>query len=139
MRATSVDFPAPVAPTTRVLHVYPSSDVLPENELKFYLSFSAPMQQGEAWTRIHLLDAAGKRPLAADSLALARRERRQEVLENGIAGVFPVELLVRALEEPVRPEQAPFGLGQEGQVDRGSVAQPAQLDQAGCEPRLNRL
>jgi hypothetical protein len=50
----------PLAVTTRVLHVYPSADVLPENQLKLYLCFTAPMQTGEAWSRIHLLDRNGK-------------------------------------------------------------------------------
>jgi hypothetical protein len=40
--------------------VYPSVDVLPENQLKFYLQFSAPMSRGEVWQRIHLLDQNGK-------------------------------------------------------------------------------
>jgi hypothetical protein len=51
---------APLVPTTRVATVYPTADVLPENELKLYLCFTAPMQEGEAWTRIHLLDPTGK-------------------------------------------------------------------------------
>jgi hypothetical protein len=56
------DLPAALTPTstTRVAHVYPSAAVLPENQLKLYLCFSAPMQTGEAWSRIHLLDSAGK-------------------------------------------------------------------------------
>jgi hypothetical protein len=45
-------------PTTFVEHVYPSTSVLPENQLKFYIHFSAPMSRGEAYDRIHLLDAA---------------------------------------------------------------------------------
>ncbi|SPF41386.1 conserved exported hypothetical protein [Candidatus Sulfopaludibacter sp. SbA4] len=49
---------APAA-TTRVAHVYPSINVLPENQLKFYVYFSAPMSKGRAWQKIHLLDAAG--------------------------------------------------------------------------------
>ncbi|HLK68788.1 MAG TPA: hypothetical protein VKU19_35400 [Bryobacteraceae bacterium] len=49
------------APATRVAHVYPSTGILPENQLKFYLYFSAPMQKGQAWQRIHLLDADGNR------------------------------------------------------------------------------
>ncbi len=47
-------------PTTVVEHIYPSGDVLPENQLKFYLHFSAPMSRGEAYRHIHLLDAAGQ-------------------------------------------------------------------------------
>jgi hypothetical protein len=34
------------AASTRVDHVYPSVDVLPENQLKFYLQFSASMSRG---------------------------------------------------------------------------------------------
>ena len=49
-----------MAPTTRVDHVYPSADVLPDNQLKFYLHFSAPMRRGEAWQHIHLLKQDGQ-------------------------------------------------------------------------------
>jgi hypothetical protein len=45
-------------PTTSVEHVYPSTNVLPENQLKFYIQFSAPMSRGEAYSRIHLLDSS---------------------------------------------------------------------------------
>lgn len=47
-------------PTTRVAHVYPSASVLPSNDLKLYIYFSAPMIRGEAWQHIHLLDESGK-------------------------------------------------------------------------------
>lgn len=47
------------APTTRVNHIYPSTDVLPANELKFYLLFTAPMGRGNAWPHIHLLESNG--------------------------------------------------------------------------------
>ena len=43
------------SPTTTVSAVYPSADVLPENLLKFYIHFSAPMSRGEAYKRIHLM------------------------------------------------------------------------------------
>jgi hypothetical protein len=43
-------------PTTKVEHVYPSADVLPENQLKFYIHFSAPMSKGEAYQRVHLIE-----------------------------------------------------------------------------------
>jgi hypothetical protein len=46
--------------TTRIEHVYPSTDVLPANQLKFYVYFSAPMGRGEAWQHIKLLDDARK-------------------------------------------------------------------------------
>jgi hypothetical protein len=48
------------SPATVVERVYPSSSRLPENQLKFYLHFSAPMSQGEAYRHLSLLDAAGK-------------------------------------------------------------------------------
>jgi hypothetical protein len=50
----------PRAATTRVAAVYPSGDTLPENLLKFYLHFSAPMSRGMAYQHIHLRDGAGK-------------------------------------------------------------------------------
>ena len=53
--------PKPAAgPPTVVEHVYPSTNKLPENQLKFYLHFSAPMSRGEAYRHIHLLQASGK-------------------------------------------------------------------------------
>ncbi|MEW6306155.1 MAG: hypothetical protein AB1705_22030 [Verrucomicrobiota bacterium] len=50
----------PVQRTTVVEHVYPSADVLPENQLKFYLHFSAPMSRGGSYRHIHLLNQAGR-------------------------------------------------------------------------------
>ena len=47
-------------PVTRVERVYPSAEVLPSNQLRLYIYFSAPMSRGEAEQRIHVLDAAGK-------------------------------------------------------------------------------
>jgi len=38
-----------------VLAVYPGSDTVPENLLKFYIRFSKPMQQGEALDHIRLI------------------------------------------------------------------------------------
>lgn len=40
----------------RVAHIYPSAKVLPENQLKFYLHFSAPMSKGEAYANLSLID-----------------------------------------------------------------------------------
>ena len=60
----TADYALPSEPprpsTTTVTHVYPSASVLPENQLKFYIHFSAPMSRGEAYEHIRLLDAAGK-------------------------------------------------------------------------------
>lgn len=47
--------PKKPGPAAAVSAVYPSADVLPENLLKFYIHFSAPMSRGEAYQRIHLL------------------------------------------------------------------------------------
>jgi len=46
-------------PTT-TLTVFPSADVLPENQLKFYLHFSTPMAQGDVYRHIKLIDDKGK-------------------------------------------------------------------------------
>jgi hypothetical protein len=47
-------------PMAHVERIYPSGDVLPSNQLRIYIYFSAPMSQGEAAKHLHLLDAAGK-------------------------------------------------------------------------------
>jgi hypothetical protein len=47
-------------PTAVVAQVYPSGDRLPENLLRFYLHFSAPMSQGNSLQHIKLLDGKGK-------------------------------------------------------------------------------
>jgi hypothetical protein len=60
LEATFDGPPRETISTTRVLHVYPSADVLPSNTLKLYIYFSAPMSRGEAWQRIHLLDDQSK-------------------------------------------------------------------------------
>ncbi|MFO0842753.1 MAG: hypothetical protein U0797_10210 [Gemmataceae bacterium] len=55
-----VSLPKPEGkPTTVVTKVYPTADKLPENQLKFYLHFSAPMAQGGVYKHISLLDAKG--------------------------------------------------------------------------------
>jgi len=52
---------ADMTPKTVVERVYPSANVLPENQLKFYIHFSAPMARGFAYEHIALLDESGKR------------------------------------------------------------------------------
>lgn len=49
-----------LTPTSTVTQIYPTAEVLPENHLRFYVTFSAPMSIGEAYERIRLLDADGK-------------------------------------------------------------------------------
>ncbi len=55
----SLEVPDP-GPRTEVSAVYPGGAVLPANVLKFYVHFSAPMARGEAYERVHLVDAAGR-------------------------------------------------------------------------------
>jgi hypothetical protein len=47
-------------PTTSVVQIFPSADVLPENQLKFYVQFSAPMSRGSVYEHIRVRDAAGQ-------------------------------------------------------------------------------
>ena len=47
-------------PTTSVARIFPTGAVLPENQLKFYVQFSAPMSRGDIYRHIHLRDATGR-------------------------------------------------------------------------------
>ena len=52
--------PKPAITTrTAVQQVYPTSGRLPENQLRFYIHFSGPMRQGDAYGFIHLVNDAG--------------------------------------------------------------------------------
>ncbi len=52
--------PRETRPIARVERVYPTADVLPSNQLRLYIYFSAPMSRNEADRRVHLLDENGK-------------------------------------------------------------------------------
>lgn len=52
--------PTVAGPATVVAQIYPSGDVLPENQLKFYLQFSAPMRGTGIYAHIKLRDASGR-------------------------------------------------------------------------------
>src|SRR5262249_51170858 len=52
--------PRVIAAQTKIVEVSPTASVLPENLLRFYIHFSAPMSRGEAYARIQLLDAKGE-------------------------------------------------------------------------------
>jgi hypothetical protein len=55
------EVPAPPRPApAKVVAVYPSAAVLPDNQLRFYLHFSAPMRRGEAYEHIRLLKENGQ-------------------------------------------------------------------------------
>lgn len=58
----SFALPAPdLTPVTSVAQIYPTAAVLPENQLKFYVYFSASMSGGDIYQHIHLRDAAGQK------------------------------------------------------------------------------
>ncbi len=62
--STSLETTAPKAerkPTTKITTIYPTADALPENLLKFYIHFSAPMSTGEAYKHILLETSSGKK------------------------------------------------------------------------------
>jgi len=51
--------PLDATPTTSVREIYPSGDVLPENQLKFYVEFSAPMSRGGTYAQVQLREEGG--------------------------------------------------------------------------------
>jgi hypothetical protein len=68
---TILSLPAPrSAAQTVATAIYPSADVLPENQLKFYIHFSAPMRRGDSYRHIRLVNSAGT-PVEAPFLELA--------------------------------------------------------------------
>jgi hypothetical protein len=52
--AAQLEIPRPDYKPTHVTHIDPTSERLPENQLKFYIHFSAPMGRGDAYRHIHL-------------------------------------------------------------------------------------
>lgn len=90
------------APT--ITKVFPSSDQLPENLLKFYIYFSKPMAQGRAFQHIHLLDDKGKKIesafLGGDELWNANGDRFTVFFDPGRIKkeVLPRELFGPPLE-----------------------------------------
>jgi hypothetical protein len=57
----SFSLPVEKKEPTRVVKVYPTADELPENLLKFYLHFSAPMRHGEIYDHLRIEKADGTR------------------------------------------------------------------------------
>jgi hypothetical protein len=96
-------------PTTVVAQVYPSGDMLPENLLKFYVHFSAPMRRGHIYDHIHLLDEAGK-PVELPFLEIDEELWNPEMTRLTLfidpgrikRGVQPLEEIGPALEEGKR-------------------------------------
>lgn len=74
-----------VTPTARVTRIFPTATVVPENLLKLYIHFSAPMSRSEAWKRLHLIDLAARKPVELPFLEIEqelwdRDHRRLTVL-----------------------------------------------------------
>jgi hypothetical protein len=70
---SAVGLPAKdTTPKTKVAQVFPTSEVVPENQLRMYIHFSAPMGSRGGLDFVHLLDEAGREvkdpflPLDAD-------------------------------------------------------------------------
>ncbi|MCI0662828.1 MAG: Ig-like domain-containing protein [Acidobacteria bacterium] len=91
---------------TVVSHVYPSAEILPENLLKFYVHFSAPMSRGQVYDHIHLRDRDGKTvelPFLelSEELWDMRMMRLTLFIDPGRIkrGVRPLEEIGAALEE----------------------------------------
>ena len=100
-----ISIPAPPrSAPAKVTAVYPSSNVLPENQLKFYLHFSAPMSRGEAYRHITLL--TGGKPVDLPFLEIGEElwdgsgQRLTLLMDPGRIkrGVKPREELGTALE-----------------------------------------
>ena len=62
--------PESARPPAKLLTIYPTAAKLPQNQLKFYLYFSAPMSRGAAYDHLELLDAHGE-PVDLPFLELA--------------------------------------------------------------------
>ncbi|MGH9940424.1 MAG: Ig-like domain-containing protein, partial [Blastocatellia bacterium] len=92
-------------PVTSVSHVYPSADTLPENLLKFYVHFTAPMSRGNIYDHIHLRDESGRNvelPFLEidEELWDATMTRLTLIIDPGRIkrGVLPLEEIGPALE-----------------------------------------
>ena len=94
---------APTAPT-HVVDVYPTTPEWPENQLRLYLSFSAPMSVARAVDHVRILDDAGQvveAPFLPLDVALWNAERTRFTLlfDPGRVktGILPNERMGRAL------------------------------------------
>jgi hypothetical protein len=93
-------------PTTRVTALYPSGDEAPENLLRMYIQFSAPMGRQGGLGFVHLLDDQGREveaaflPLEAE-LWNGDHTRFTVFLDPGRVkrGILPNEMMGRALAQ----------------------------------------
>ena len=70
-------------PRTRAVQVYPTADIVPENLLRAYIHFSAPMSAGNGLPYVKLLDEAGEEVASAflplgDVLGAGLWDRQQQ-------------------------------------------------------------
>ena len=91
--------------STIVTTIYPTADVLPENLLKFYVYFSAPMSRGEIYDHIKLREDSGREielPFLQidEELWDAEMKRLTLFIDPGRIkrGVLPLEEIGPALE-----------------------------------------
>ena len=97
------------SPSTVVTHLYPSGDVLPANQLRMYLHFSAPMDWRSGYDYVTLLDERGQEvvdaflPLDADFWN-DDRTRYTVFFDPGRVkrGILPNKQMGRALEAGTR-------------------------------------
>lgn len=69
--STVITIPEPLpSKPTRVVAIYPSASQLPQNLLRFYLHFSAPMEQGDVYRHV-IVTRADATPLAVPFLEIA--------------------------------------------------------------------
>lgn len=93
-------------PPAKVAQVFPTRDVLPENQLKFYIHFSAPMSRGNVYQHISLLGPDGQKVPApflevAQELWDSKGQRFTLFFDPGRVkrGLRPREEMGPALEE----------------------------------------
>ena len=98
--------PIDTTPTTVVTQVYPSGDLVPENQLRLYIHFSAPMGSRGGLDFVHLLDESGHEvkdpflPLEAEFFN-DDRTRYTVFFDPGRQkrGIAPVDQMGRSLTE----------------------------------------
>jgi hypothetical protein len=98
--------PIDTTPTTVVAQVYPTADVVPENQLRLYIHFSAPMGMRGGLDFVHLLDESGQEvkdpflPLDAEFFN-DDRTRYTVFFDPGRQkrGIAPVDQMGRSLTE----------------------------------------
>jgi hypothetical protein len=104
VREWSYELPGRTPPpsTTRVTGIYPSAPVIPANQLRWYVEFSAPMREGEAARHAHLVDQRG---VEVDRAFLTVQEELWDRDRRRITLFFDMGRVKRAIR--TRVEQGP--------------------------------